>query len=177
MTRIKTHLVADRRPLRFLKLADIQTDVDHLALCREVRNLGNWSSGQVLKHVALTMDRSIDGFDYHLPAPVKFALRLFLKRRFLTRPIPAGYQLPRRAAADIGPPATTFHEGLRAMRHALARLRSESKRAIHPAFGPLTAAEWELLHCRHAELHLSFLLPVEGASVSNIRSHSAEKSR
>jgi hypothetical protein len=30
--------------------------------------------------------------------------------------------------------------------------------------GPLTNAEWEQLHLRHAELHMSFVVPAEGAA-------------
>ena len=26
-----------------------------------------------------------------------------------------------------------------------------------PVFGPMTHEEWEQLHCRHAELHFSFI--------------------
>ena len=104
---IKTSRVADRRQLHFDTLDDILADVDRLATCKEVRNLGNWSPGQVLHHVALVMDKSIDGFAYHLPAVVRFVARL-LKRRFLTRPMAAGYRMPSNAAKELGPPATSW---------------------------------------------------------------------
>jgi hypothetical protein len=157
---IKTSRVAGRRQLHFNTLEDILADVDRLAACKEVHNLGNWSPGQVLHHVALVMDKSIDGFAYHLPAVVRFVARL-LKRRFLTRPMAAGYRMPSNAAKELGPPATSWEEGLQRIRTAIARLRGQTTRAPHPVFGKFTADEWGQLHCRHAELHLSFLVPAD----------------
>ena len=93
-----------------------------------------------------------------MPGVVRFFLRLLIKRRMLTKPMTPGFQLPRRAAHMLPPPAS-LDEGLQCIRHALQRLRTESKREAHPAIGPLTEAEWVELHCRHCELHLSFLVP------------------
>jgi len=41
----------------------------------------------------------------------------------------------------------------------VARLQATTKRYPSPAFGPLTLEEWDQLHLRHAELHLSFFVP------------------
>jgi len=158
---INTGRVAERRRLHFNGLDDVLAEVELLAKSKEIRTLGNWSAGQVLKHLAVVMDKSVDGFVYRVPAVVRLLARLLVKRRFLTRPMAAGFKLPPNATAELGPPETTLEEGLRAIRHAIGRLRSETRRAAHPVFGTLTADEWERLHCRHAELHLSFLVPTD----------------
>jgi hypothetical protein len=36
-------------------------------------------------------------------------------------------------------------------------LKTEPRRKPSPLFGELTIDEWNQLHCRHAELHLSFI--------------------
>jgi hypothetical protein len=158
-TAVDTTKVGNRRTLHFDNLEDIRAEVERLAGSKDVRALGNWSSGQVFKHLAITMNNSIDGAPPSLPAIVRFFLRLLIKRRMLTKPMSPGFQLPKRAAHML-PPATSFEEGLQSIRHALQRLRTENKRADHLAVGPLTEAEWVQMHCRHCELHLSFLVPV-----------------
>jgi hypothetical protein len=146
--------------LQFNCVDDILADVERLALSKEVRALGNWSNGQVLRHVAIVMNGSIDGAPKMMPAVMQLMIRLLFKRRFLTRPMPAGFKLPAKASMLI-PSQTSWEEGLNDIRRTLQRLKTESVRMPHPALGPLTREEWDRLHCRHAELHLSFLVPVE----------------
>jgi len=159
MAAIETAKVNDRRQLHFSTLEDILAEVDRLAQAKELRALGNWSAGQVLQHLAVVMNVSIDGFPHHLPGIVRFFVRLVFKKRFLTMPMSAGFALPKKLEAFL-PPPTTWEEGLANFRAALRRLQSESKRAPHGALGPMTADEWTQLHCRHSELHLSFLVPL-----------------
>ena len=108
--------------------------------------------------MAFVMNYSIDGFPAQAPWPFRIIARLFLKRRFLTRPMAAGFKLPRQAT-HLLPPPTTWEDGLRNFRQAFRRLAAETKRMPHPAFGPLNVEEWTQLHIRHSELHLSFLVP------------------
>jgi hypothetical protein len=157
---INTAKVANRRQLRFNSLDDIAAEVERLAACTEVRALGNWSSGQVLQHLASTMDNSIDGFPNFVPAPIKLMLRLFMKRRFLTKPMPPGFKLPAKAEKML-PGPTDWETALTNFRRAIERVKTETNRSSHPAFGPMTADEWNQIHCRHSELHLSFLVPAE----------------
>jgi hypothetical protein len=159
-TEINTAKIKDRRPLQFQSLDDIAAEVERLAAAKQLRALGNWSSGQVLQHLVSTMNNSIDGFEFAVPMPVRIMLRLFMKGRFLNRPMPPGFQLPKRAGAML-PPATSWDSALTGFRRAMQRLKTETRRSPHPAFGPMTVAEWEKIHCRHSELHLSFLVPVE----------------
>ena len=157
---INTAKIKNRRQLRFNSLDEIAAEVERLAACREVRAIGNWSSGQVLQHLASTMDNSIDGFPNFVPAPIKFILRFFMKRRFLTKPMPPGFKLPARAEKML-PGETSWETSLDNFRLAMQRLKAEAKRSPHPAFGPMSVEEWNQIHCRHSELHLSFLVPAE----------------
>jgi hypothetical protein len=156
---IETGKVTGRRPLKFDSLDDILADLEGLARSREIRSLGNWSAGQNLRHVATVMNKSIDGFDNQMPGVVRFLLRLAMKRRFLTQPMSAGFRLPTKAKAELVPGPTSQDEGIEALRQAIKRLQTETHRAPNAVLGPLTSEEWNQLHCRHAELHLSFLCP------------------
>jgi|SRR4051794_2061550 hypothetical protein len=158
---IDTAKVKERRKLRFTSIDDIAAEVERLARCREIKTLGNWSSGQVLQHLAMTMQNSIDGFPSFVPAPIRLFLRLFMKRRILTTPMSAGFKLPANAAEHMLPKPTEWDAAVANFRREMQRLKTQPQRMPHPAFGPLTSAEWEQLHCRHSELHLGFLMPVD----------------
>jgi hypothetical protein len=160
-TAIDTGKVTERRQLHFGSLDDILAEVDRLAKSRDIGTLGNWSAGQCFKHLATVMNKSIDGFDNRLPALVRVVFRTLFKQRFLSKPMGAGFKLPEKAHAELVPPSTSLEEGLQSIRQAIKRLQTETKRAPNAVLGPLTADEWNQLHCRHSELHLSFLLPVD----------------
>jgi hypothetical protein len=154
---IDTTRVANRRSLHFDTVADILHDVESLNR-RRIKSLGNWSGGQILKHLAIVMNGSIDGVPMRFSWPLRLLGRMF-KRRILTGGMSPGYQLKGKAAEVLVSPPTSWADGLQMFRHAVGRLQSESKREPSPFFGPLTREEWDRLHCRHAELHLSFLVP------------------
>jgi uncharacterized protein DUF1569 len=160
-TVIDTGKVTGRRVLHFDTIDDINADVDRLAKGREIRTLGNMSAGQIFKHLSTTMEKSIDGYSSQLPAPLRVVLRLLFKNSFLNKPMSAGFKLPKGAQVELVPGATGLDEGLEGIRRAIKRLQTESHRAPSPVLGPLTRDEWNLMHCRHSELHLSFLVPVD----------------
>ncbi len=160
-TAIDTGKVTGRRKLHFNTIEDIRADVEGLANSRDVRALGNLSPGQNLEHLATTFNKSIDGYQTQLPSPVRLVFRVLLKNKFLNQPMTAGFKLPAKAQAELVPGATPLEQGLNDIRRALGRLDLESQRAPSPVLGPLTRDEWNQLHCRHAELHLSFLVPVD----------------
>jgi Protein of unknown function (DUF1569) len=155
---IETGKVIGRRHLHFTSLDDIVADVDQLANAKEIRCLGNWSGGQVLRHLTTVMNGSIDGMPRVMPGFLRFILRLVMKKRFLNKPMPPGFRLPKSGAALL-PAPTSWDEGLQGFRQAARRLQTETIRQPHPVLGPLTVEEWTKVHCRHSELHLSFLMP------------------
>ena len=148
--------VTGRRSLRFNSLDAIVADLDALE-GKPLRSLGNWSVGQNLQHLAIVMNGAIDGLRFRAPWYIRALVGLF-KRRMLTKPMPAGFQLPKAAAAVMVPGAVGEAEGFAALRGALGRLRAEMHREPSPVLGQLTIEEWNQLQCRHCELHLSFIV-------------------
>jgi len=156
---IDTKKVTGRRKLHFDTLDDILADAEQLAKAKEIRQLGNWSAGQTFEHLALTLNGSVDGTLPTLPWVVRSVVRLFMKRKFLTETMSPGFKLPKKAA-HLVPGPTSLEKGLADLRQAIARAKRASRRGLNPVLGPLTDDEWKQLDCRHAELHLSFLVPV-----------------
>ena len=119
--------------------------------------MGNWSLGQVCKHLAETMNQSIDGFEFQASLPIRVVARL-IKKQYLKRGLSPGFTLPRRAVRLLPAPTDT-QAGVDALRAGVARLKHETRRSKNPVFGPMTVEEWSQLHLRHSELHLSFIVP------------------
>jgi len=151
---VVTKKVKDRRAVHYESYDDLLADAERLA-AGEVRTLGNWSYGQILNHVAKSFDSSIDGVGFMLPGPVRLAMKLLMKRRFLTKPIPPGFKTTK----AFLPEETSVDDGLAALRTAIARQGRETERKMHPAFGRISNLEWDQFNLRHAEMHMSFVVP------------------
>jgi hypothetical protein len=152
---VKTASVTGRRTVRYGSYDDLLADAEQLA-AQPVQTIGNWSQAQIYKHLEMSVHSSIDGPGFALPAPVRWLMSLLMKRRFLTRAIPAGFQAPQRFVPSD---QTGLVEALSELRQAIERVKSEKQRGLHPAFGRMTREEWDLFNLRHAELHMSFLAP------------------
>ena len=153
---IKT--VTGRRHLSFRSLDEVVADADKLVTSPNTRVLGNWPLGQLLSHLTMAINQSIDGFDHQAPWFIRLLAPLF-KKRFLTKTMSAGFNLPQAVEAGFFPPVSSRQQALQDMRKAVARLQSEKMTAKHPVLGKLTHDEWLQLHLRHSELHLSFAVP------------------
>ena len=155
---IETGKVRDRRQIEYDSLQQLLDDAEHLASAGHL-TLGNWTLGQVLAHLAAGMNMSIDGFKMKVPLPARIIGPLFLKRRFLKRGMPAGFQLPPSAKSLLPDEATSVEDGLQQLRKAVGRLESETARSPHPVFGSMSREESDRMQLRHAELHMSFVIP------------------
>jgi uncharacterized protein DUF1569 len=62
------------------------------------------------------------------------------------------------------PPPTSFEDGLECLRQAIHRLQTETTRAPSAFLGKMSAEDWTRLHCVHAALHLSFIVPAEATA-------------
>lgn len=155
---INTSKVTGRRELSFNNLAEIQADAERL-VAGPTKQLGNWTLGTALSHLARTMKMSLDGAEWKAP----FLLRMiapFFKKGLLRGKMKPGFKLPGYAAADLMPKSPVATEqGMNELKTQIERLNREPNRAPSPFFGPMTREEWNELHCRHAELHLSFFVP------------------
>ncbi len=156
---INTKNVKGRRRVHYDTYDDALADAEQLA-SGEVRTLGNWSYGQILRHLAMAVDTMIDGAPFRIPKPVQFMMRLLMKKRMLRETLSPGFRLPKRASALV-PPDTSVEEGLQMLRTAIERLSTESKRAPHAGFGVMTPEEWDQFQLRHFEMHMSFVLPAD----------------
>lgn len=150
-----------RRQLHFDTIADIQAEVERLAHARELKALGNWTPGQNFEHLARVMDGSIDGFNFKMPWIVRTLLGWIFKTHFLNNPMPAGFKLSKQSADALLPGDVSTEQGLRRILIALGRLQAETKRVDSPFLGKMSEEDWVKLQCRHCELHLSFIVPVE----------------
>ena len=151
---INTKNVVGRRDVSYASLEDLLADAKRCT-GSAVHRLGNWSPGQIYEHLARSMNASIDGFGMTFPAPLRWVMSLFMKKKMLYKLVPAGFKAPETMRPKEMPDA----EGLASLEKSIERQKNETKRVIHPGFGTLTNEEWNAFHLRHAELHMSFLKP------------------
>jgi hypothetical protein len=160
---VKTKKVTGRRRLRFESLDAVLADAEYLASV-PTKQLGNWTLGQILMHLATVFEKSIDGTDYRPNWIARRAGRVFAplwKRWVLRRGMPPGIRPPAFLFKEVAPPEqVTTGEGLRALRRSIGRLISESERDWEQCFGVFNRDEWDQFHMRHAELHLSYCVPL-----------------
>lgn len=161
---VNTAKVPDRRDLAFQSMDDIEADMDRiLAAEREgrLRQLGNWTPGQVFWHVGEVMRGSFDGVPFGCPWFVKLFRPIFRKMVLGgAKPFQAGYQLRGESTAILPSPEITTQQGADVLRSQLARIkRGEQMTQTSPFLGPMTHEDWLTLHRKHASLHFSFLKP------------------
>ncbi len=146
-----------RRRVQYADLDDLLADAERL-VDLQAPTTGNWSVGQILEHLALVMDKSIDGFETPpLPWVVRLVFRLFLKKKILNRPMQPGLKLPKRAEQEIVVDSIDERKALAHLKQAVQRLKTETDRKPSPILGRLSVDEWNRLHVRHAEMHMSFI--------------------
>jgi hypothetical protein len=156
---VDTKKVAGRRQVRYESFDDLLADAQQLA-SSEVRTLGNWSQGQIYEHLTRSLNSSIDGVGFSFPLPMRLVMSLVLKRRFLTKGLPAGFQAKERFVPEEIP----LEPALAALEAAIARQEREPQRVKHPGFGNIGKEGWDLFHLRHAEMHMSFLVGGDGST-------------
>jgi Protein of unknown function (DUF1569) len=155
---VDTKHVSGRRTLHFNNHEEVLDEARSLS-GKPVRQLGNWSLGQICEHLAVATNSAIDGAAFK-PSLVVRLVGPFLKKRFMKGPLNPGFQLPKNGAAMIPGPTETA-AGIAALEQAVERLKREPTRKPHGVFGPMTADEWDQILLRHAEMHMSFIVPEE----------------
>lgn len=157
---INTKTVAGRRSLRFSTLEDIARDARALVESSKIQVLGNWPLERILAHLTVSINGSMDG---NLPSAPWIARLIgpFVKKKFIKNPMRSGFILPKGVEPEFYPDNGPVREALIKLEESIRRTNSVPMSAKHPVFGPMNHEEWTQLHLRHAELHLSFALPVE----------------
>jgi hypothetical protein len=154
---VKTAKVQGRRTLDYASFDELLADAERLS-SSSVKALGNWSPGQIFRHLAISYNGAIDGLPITFPWLFRMMVKLF-KKKLLNGTMPAGYQMKPENAKITEPGPTSTEEGLAELRAAIARLQHETHRAKHPLLGVLSKEEWDKVMLKHASLHMSFLVP------------------
>jgi hypothetical protein len=154
---VNTAKVEGRRKLNYTSLQDVLADADRLG-SGNVQTLGNWTAGQIYRHLATAFNGSIDGFGFTFPWYFRLMGGLF-KKKLVSGAMPPGMNLPPAFARKVMPEPTSTAEGLAELRAAVSRLERDPHRAKHPVFGDISNEEWNQIHLNHAKLHMSFLVP------------------
>jgi hypothetical protein len=166
---LDTRTVTGRRALHLASLDDLSAEVERLAeaaAAGHVRALGNWSPAQALWHIGRLIGFSLDGFPFRYPWWLRWPARLLrlMSWRWLVRlAFRPGFTNPPAARAVEPDPAVPLPEAVAFLSGQLDRLRRGERMTYpSPVEGPITHEQWLFAHLRHAELHLSFLIPQEG---------------
>jgi hypothetical protein len=149
-----------RRRLRFNSHEEVLADIRALA-AGPTRHLGRWTLPVICQHLAVTVNKCLDG-DVAIPVPLhtRIVARIF-RNRVLHHRLPGGFKLPKDAEAALFYEPASVAAAIEDLEKAIARLSTTAKRYPHPAFGHMNAAQWDLFHMRHAELHLGFIVPAD----------------
>lgn len=147
---------ANRRAVSYATLQEIADDAIRLHAA-QAPTTGNWTQGQIFEHLARLMDGSLDGFDFTAAWPLRMIAKLVFKPRIFNKGMPSGFQLKGKAGKALLPDPVADQAGLDHLLHSIQRLQNESHRYPSPILGELSRDEWDLLHRRHAELHMSFI--------------------
>ena len=151
-----------RREVHYDSLNDFRADAERLARTT-VRTVGNWTYPQILDHLAKSITASFDGYGFKAPWWARVFIAPVVKNSMLTKTMRPGFRLPRSAAAFLPNNDVTLSTALENLHSALARYEKEPQRAPHPFLGMLASQEYTMLHLRHGELHMSFVVPDETA--------------
>ena len=158
---VDTGKIASRRMLRFETIDQMMAEVDRLVEAERsgrLRRLGNWTPGQILGHLSAWAEYGYTGSPLNPPFFIKWILRL-RKQKFLWQPMPAGVKIPGVRGGTLATEPLSTDEGLARLRRVMERLKKEPPTHPHNVFGQLKHEESIAITLRHAELHLSFLVP------------------
>jgi Protein of unknown function (DUF1569) len=155
---IDTKLVANRRRVQYESLDALLADAEFQTASGQ-RTLGNWTLAQILDHLSRSLRVAVDGTDAVFPLPARVFLHL-VRKRFFSRPLAPGFHVPPKLEAVLRPGTDlSIERSLQELREAIVRFERAKEVALHPAFGRLTREEWRQITLRHAELHMSFVVP------------------
>jgi hypothetical protein len=85
---------------------------------------------------------------------------MLFKNKFLTQGMPSGFKIPRKMKR-LEPTDMPVEDALTQLATAIERYQANPKRASHPLFGQFTSDESDQFQLRHAELHMSFIVPAK----------------
>lgn len=149
--------MTSRRELSFEDFESVLVDVQQLHEdgydC-----VGAWDLAQICKHLAATLNGSVNGLPFKAPWYVRLTVGRLAKRQVLrSGRMPEGVKIPVQFAPK---PGGDPDRAVRQLQKAVGRFTEyDGAYADHPFFGKLTPDQWRRLHLVHCAHHLSFLIP------------------
>jgi len=147
--------IDERRPLRFFDVSEVMPDVQRLRSSH--RTLAKWSLAQICKHLADSVDGSIDGFGLGRHRFKRFFFRKLLLAYTLR------YGIPRNYLVDPGIEPVVdldLDDAVGQLAQAIERYESHNgPLQAHPLFGKMRRDVWDRIQCIHCAHHLSFVIP------------------
>nr|WP_201723922.1 DUF1569 domain-containing protein [Rhodopirellula sp. SM50] len=144
------------RDLKFETLGKAVDDARQLLATGYVRQ-GNWSLGQICRHLVLVQDSSVDGYPVWMSlfAPLRPLVRRILLPKVLSGDSPRGI---RTAPMFVPPDDLEDATEVEAFAASVGRLLHHSGGfAPHPGFGRLPREKILEIHTAHAANHLRHL--------------------
>lgn len=156
----------ERRDLTFNSLDEIFADVKALP-AEGLTASGNWTPAENVEHVGKVIGFATHGFpDVKPPKMMKFIFTTLMKiagGKLLKMKIKPGVKLSAGMDALLPEKGVSWDVAVRRMEKNIADAKEHKMTHPSPIAGHLGHEKWTLLHCRHAELHLSFIHPSEDA--------------
>ena len=152
-----------RRKLRFTSVDDVIAEAERLAGAERegrLKQLGNWTLGQIINHLATWAEFAYCGYppSVRAPLPVRMILRM-LRNKILTQGMTPGINIRGIPGGTLGTERVPTEQALPRLRAALETLRQTCPPGPNPVFGRMSHDQWIALNLRHAELHFGYLVP------------------
>ena len=154
---------SSRRKLKLERLDDALSECTRL-ISSGYRQTGNWTLGQMCRHLRLTIEANMRGYPLWMSAlglPLRPILRAFALPRLLAGNSIQGV----RTAGMFVPPADLDDREEVERFDACVRAYERHTEPLHPhpGFGRMTHEAFDRFHAAHAAHHLSFLIPCQPA--------------
>lgn len=143
-----------RRPLRFEELSQVVPEA--VRLQAEHRTLSRWTLAQICKHLANSLNGSIDGLDLSRHRFKRFFFAKQMLRYTFRYGIPVNYTVDPNIepASDVD-----LDESIEQLTSAVERYQAHrGPLRAHPLFGEMPRDAWSRIHRIHCAHHLSFVL-------------------
>ncbi len=149
--------LSERRQLSFQSLDEVVAEAERLA-SGETRTTGNHTFGQIIDHLATTLDVSTGKIAGPRPSLFIRLLMPVMKNMILKGPVKPGLKLPKKAEAffwpdvDVDPRQAIAH-----LRDSVENFQTNGPLAIHPLFGRISPEKSLAVNCSHCAMHMSFV--------------------
>lgn len=156
--KVDSKQVTGRRKLYFDSVDDIYRNAEKLAAGPHAQ-LGNWSLGEVCDHLVKSLDSATDDNQFR-PNLLLRTIGPLLRNRMVSQPMSPGFRMPVGMQPFFMPSAdSSVDESLPRLKIAVDRFKAADLPDRSPTFGKMSRDDWHNFHCRHAEMHLSFIVP------------------